>query len=72
MKKKIIDLSLQIRTGMQKYSNKHPKVIITKTATHKKDKREITKIIIGSHSGTHVDAPRHFCKNKSTIDKFPA
>lgn len=72
MKKKIIDLSLQIRTGMQKYSNKHPKVMITKTATHKKDKREITKIIIGSHSGTHVDAPRHFCKNKSTIDKFPA
>ena len=63
MKKTIIDLSLQFKNGMQKYSSKHPRVTITKTASHKKDKREIRKIIIGSHSGTHVDAPVHFVKH---------
>lgn len=72
MKKTIIDLSLQFKNGMQKYSPKHPRVTIAKTASHKKDKREIRKIIIGSHSGTHVDAPIHFCKNTFSIDKFPA
>lgn len=30
-----------------------------------------TKIKIGTHTGTHIDAPLHFIKDGSTVDKLP-
>lgn len=71
MSKKFVDLSLIFKNNMQKYSANHPKVQISKTVSFQNFNRQISKIIIGSHSGTHVDAPRHFIKNGYTIDKFP-
>ena len=73
MKKKIkiVDLSLMFRSGMQTYHrNYHPKFKRIKSATHKKYNREVSTIQIGSHLGTHVDAPRHFIKNGKTIDQY--
>ena len=73
MKKKIkiIDLSLMFYEGMQTYHKKyHPKFRRIKSATHKSYNREVSTIQIGSHLGTHIDAPRHFIKNGKTIDQF--
>lgn len=35
------------------------------------DGYEVTQICLGSHTGTHVDAPRHFFPNGATLDQFP-
>ena len=68
---KIIDLSLTFEKGMQTYHKSyHPKFKRILTTSHKILKREVSKIQIGSHMGTHVDAPRHFIKNGKTIDQF--
>ena len=31
----------------------------------------LSKLSLGSHSGTHVDAPMHFIRDGSSIDKLP-
>lgn len=36
-----------------------------------RDKVNVTKLILSSHTGTHVDAPKHFIANANGIDKFP-
>lgn len=71
-KHKIIDLSFTIHSGMQVFSSPwHPAVAITQLAFHHKQNRETRKIVMGTHAGTHTDAPRHFIKNGKTIDKIP-
>lgn len=37
----------------------------------KKDGVNLTKIIMGSHTGTHLDAPRHFIPDGIGIDQIP-
>ena len=34
-----------------------------------KDKVNVTRLTLGSHTGTHIDAPRHFISNAESIDK---
>jgi arylformamidase len=36
-----------------------------------KDKVNVTRLTIGSHTGTHIDAPKHFISNAEGIDKVP-
>ena len=68
---KIIDLSLLIKEGMQTFNAPwHPKVKIKQLSTHEKNYRETRKIEIGTHTGTHIDAPKHFIKNGKSIDKI--
>lgn len=68
--KKIIDLSMTIREKMVTFgAHWHPKVKITQLGRFGKENRETRKIVIGTHTGTHIDAPRHFIKNGKTIEK---
>jgi kynurenine formamidase len=38
--------------------------------TLEKDKVNVTRLTLGSHTGTHVDAPKHFISNAESIDKM--
>jgi arylformamidase len=40
-------------------------------ATIEKQKVNITRIVIGSHTGNHVDVQKHFIANGNSIDKEP-
>jgi Predicted metal-dependent hydrolase len=40
-------------------------------ATLQKDKVNVTRITIGSHTGTHIDAQKHFIDNGLGVDKEP-
>jgi arylformamidase len=40
-------------------------------ATIKDDKANVTRITLGSHTGTHVDAPWHFLQAGNSIDMEP-
>src|SRR6266516_931085 len=35
-----------------------------------KDKVNVSQLILGSHTGTHVDAPKHFFSNGEGVDKI--
>ena len=37
----------------------------------KGDVCNLTVITMGSHNGTHLDAPKHFCPDKGGVDTIP-
>lgn len=66
----IIDLSMTIEEGMMTFPvHWHPVVEITQLGRFHVEGRETRKITLGTHTGTHVDAPRHFIPNGKTIDQ---
>jgi len=67
---KIVDLTfpLDMRTPVQEGD---PMVILARARSHDTDGYEVTQICLGSHSGTHVDAPRHFFADGPTLDSYP-
>jgi arylformamidase len=48
-----------------------PSPSFEKYSTLEKDGVNLTKIIMGSHTGTHLDAPRHFIRDGIGIDRIP-
>jgi kynurenine formamidase len=47
-----------------------PRVELAPAATHAADGYRVTEVRLGSHSGTHVDAPSHTEPDGRTIDEF--
>ncbi len=69
---RIVDLSLTIREGMTTFPvHWHPFVEITQLGRFGIEDRETRKLVLGTHTGTHVDAPRHFIPNGAPIDTIP-
>ncbi|OFW61281.1 MAG: hypothetical protein A2133_11065 [Actinobacteria bacterium RBG_16_64_13] len=48
-----------------------PRVAFTRVRTHERDGYEVAQLCLGTHSGTHVDAPRHFFPEGATLDLYP-
>jgi arylformamidase len=48
-----------------------PPITLTRVATDDTDGYEVTQICLGSHSGTHLDAPRHFFADGPTLSDYP-
>ena len=58
---KITDLSLTLEEGMMTFpTHWHPVVEITILGRHGVEGRETRKLVLGTHVGTHADAPLHF------------
>lgn len=72
MAKKIIDLTFPIHEGMTTFPvSWHPFVEISQMGRHHIEHRETRKLVLGTHTGTHCDAPRHFIPAGKTIDQIP-
>jgi len=68
---KIIDLTHDIENGMIKFSaDWHIDTKIEKLGTIDTVGRNTKKVLIGSHSGTHMDAPLHFINNGISIEQL--
>ncbi len=68
----LIDLTLSIREGMPTYpAHWHPRVEINQLGRIGIEGRETRRLVMGTHTGTHVDAPRHFIEGGATIDEIP-
>ena len=67
---KIIDLSHTIHDDIQIYPG-DPVPSIRRGLTHEKDYCHVDVLTLGSHTGTHIDAPYHFLKKGKKIDEFP-
>lgn len=61
---------MPIYNGMIVYPG-DPAVEIRKAKTFQKDGVLISKIAMGLHAGTHIDAPRHYLPNGKTIGEIP-
>jgi acyl-CoA synthetase (AMP-forming)/AMP-acid ligase II/kynurenine formamidase len=65
------DLTHPIHEGMVTFASpNHPRVRVEQLARIEETGRETRRIEIGSHTGTHYDAPRHFVAGGATIDEY--
>ena len=68
---KLIDLSFELNDDMLTYpSPNHVPFQSTILGRIDKDGRETRKFTMGSHCGTHIDAPKHFLKDGKSIMEF--
>lgn len=67
---RIVDLSHVIFPGMFKFpGDYHPAVEFEVTGVYDRDRCLVHRVIMGTHSGTHIDAPRHFFEGYRSIDE---
>lgn len=72
MGRRIVDLSMVIEEGMQTFGAPwHPYVEISQLGRHGIENRETRKLVLGTHTGTHMDAPRHFIPKGETVENIP-
>ena len=67
---KATDLTHQLHNGMPIYPG-DPSPSFEKYSTLRKDGVNLTKLTMGSHTGTHIDAPRHFIHGGIGVDQIP-
>jgi len=70
-KKRIYDVSVSIRQAMPTWPGDPG---FGRTLVHSIEggaSSDVSEIRMGSHTGTHVDAPAHFISNGATVDKLP-
>jgi len=71
MNRRIVDLTMTLEEGMQTFWGYwHPFVEITQLGRHGIENRETRKLTLGTHTGTHMDAPRHFIPGGETVENI--
>jgi arylformamidase len=70
MAQKIYDISVDLRTRMHVYPG-DPRFRSKQVKSIGKDGYELHKLLLGNHSGTHVDAPAHFIEGGKRITDLP-
>jgi arylformamidase len=65
---KLVDVTIPIYDAMTVYRG-NPPVRIRPVMTLRKDGVNVSAVCLGSHTGTHVDAPSHFIKGAKGIDR---
>ncbi|MFA6001734.1 MAG: cyclase family protein [Thermoleophilia bacterium] len=66
----IIDISVPVFSGMAFYPGDPGAEITTNRSIAQGDVANITKLCLGSHTGTHIDAPYHFKDDGETVDRL--
>ena len=66
-----VDLTHELASGMPIYPG-DPPPLFERYATIEKNGVNLTKLTLGSHTGTHTDAPIHFIEGGKSIDELPA
>jgi kynurenine formamidase len=64
-----IDLTHPIETGMQTYPG-DPDVTVHDYASHDADGYRVSAVELGSHTGTHIDAPAHVLPDGKTLEAY--
>ncbi|HEV2600935.1 MAG TPA: cyclase family protein [Candidatus Babeliales bacterium] len=67
---KLYDISWPITPDVTEYKDKKT-VALEQVKTFERDNVRESIIHLGSHTGTHIDAPSHFLKDGATIDQMP-
>jgi arylformamidase len=70
-KSQIYDISVSLRTGGLIYPGNPPISITAQQAISQGAGANVSRLDFGSHSGTHVDAPKHFFDDGAGVDLMP-
>ncbi len=66
-----VDLTHPIREGMVSFpSPNHPAPEITVLARHEDQGRMTRRLVLGTHTGTHLDAPLHFVPGGDAVESL--
>lgn len=63
----IHDISIPIDADMPVYEGDPPVEIMLSSSIDRGDIANVSRLIIGAHTGTHVDAPLHFFKDGTAV-----
>lgn len=66
-----IDVSVAIRDGMVHWPDDPPVVVEATLDTAEGAPANVSRIALGVHTATHMDAPRHFRPGATAIDELP-
>ncbi len=66
-----IDVSVPVRNGMVHWPSDPPFQIERIHDMQRGDKSNLSRVVMGAHTGTHMDAPLHFIANGKGIDEMP-
>ncbi len=67
---RIVDLTHPITETIPVYFPWHPPTVIEQTADYHENQCVVHRLTIGTHTGTHVDAPRHIFEGMHSIDEY--
>lgn len=67
---RIIDLSMELKSGMDVYES-DPPVTINVVHDYHTHNWQLRHLSMGSHTGTHVDAFSHMHQGKANLDQIP-
>ncbi|GFO53065.1 cyclase [Geomonas sp. Red276] len=68
---RIYDITIPLSDELPVYPGDSPVVIAPWASIADGDSANIARITICSHSGTHIDSPRHFVEGGLTVDQIP-
>ena len=63
-----IDVSMPIENGMLVWPTDPAVEVTSFKSPTKGDRSTVTKLTLGTHSGTHIDAPKHFLPQAEGIE----
>ncbi|HEX2729278.1 MAG TPA: cyclase family protein [Rubrobacteraceae bacterium] len=66
-----IDVSVTLRSGMFHWPDNPPVRIERMLDIERVDVANVSKIAMGSHTGTHMDAPLHFIRDGKGLEEMP-
>jgi len=65
-----IDISVPVRPGMVVWANEIP-VEVTTISTVERDDAAVSRLCLGTHTGTHIDPPKHFIEGGAGAHELP-
>lgn len=66
-----IDVSVPLHPGLPTWPGDPPLTVDRVSALERGDPANVTRLALGAHTGTHVDAPLHFLAGASAVDALP-
>jgi len=68
---RFLDITTPIRSGMPVYPGDPPVAVAPHLAVSRGDPVNVSTLTLGSHTGTHLDAPRHLGAEGAAVDELP-
>ncbi len=65
----MIDISVPLRPGMAVWADEVP-VELSAVSTVRGDGAAVSRLCMGTHTGTHVDPPAHFIEGGATVEQL--
>ena len=66
---KLLDVSVPLTPGLQTFPNNPPFELQPVKRIADGGSSNVSRLVMGTHTGTHVDAPKHFIDDGAGVDE---